>query len=65
MDPHKLAVWTKNELIPAKAKKYAHKVVDKEIPEGLKKYLEYELLPQIQVKVGKGISISTACHWLH
>ena len=45
MDPHKLAMWTKNELIPAKAEKYAHQVINKEMPEGLKKYLEYELLP--------------------
>ncbi len=38
--------------------------VDKEMPHGLKKYLELELFPQIQMKVGKGISISTACQWL-
>ena len=45
MDPHKLATWTKNELIPAEAEKYAHQVIDKEMPEGLKKYLELELFP--------------------
>jgi hypothetical protein len=31
----------------------------------LKKYIEVELFPHIQLKVGKGISISTAWCWLH
>ena len=55
----------KNEMIPAEAKKHTHHIVDKEMPEGLQKYLELELFPQVHLKVGKGISISTACWWLH
>ncbi|KIM89852.1 hypothetical protein PILCRDRAFT_60428 [Piloderma croceum F 1598] len=35
------------------------------MPQGLKKYLEVELFPQIHLKVGKGISLTTACCWLH
>ncbi|KIJ52514.1 hypothetical protein M422DRAFT_156637 [Sphaerobolus stellatus SS14] len=35
------------------------------MPNGLKKYLKLELLPQIQMKVSKGISLRTACCWLH
>ena len=27
--------------------------------------MEVELFPQIQLSVGKGVSISTACCWLH
>ena len=45
MNPQKLAAFTKNEMIPAEAEKYAHHIVDKEMPEGLKKYLELELFP--------------------
>jgi hypothetical protein len=39
-------------------------IVDKEMPLGLKKYMELELFPRIHMKVGKGISISTARRWL-
>ena len=65
MNPQKLAAFMKNEMIPAEAEKYAHHIVDKEMPEGLKKYLELELFPQVHLKVSKGISISTARRWLH
>ena len=60
MNPQKLAAFTKNEMISAEAEKYSYHIVDKEMPEGLKKYLELELFPQVHLKVGKGISISTA-----
>ena len=65
MNPAKLAAFTQNELIPAEAEKYAHQIVDKEMPAGLKKYLEVELFPRIHLKVGKGICLSTARRWLH
>ena len=65
MNPQKLAEFTKAELLPAETKKYLHRVVEKEMPRGLKKYMELELFPQIQLSVGRGISISTAHHWLH
>jgi len=35
------------------------------MPEGLKKYMELELLPCIQMKAKKGISLSTTHQWLH
>lgn len=65
MDPQKLSAFTKNKLLPDEAKKYLHHVVDKEMPAGLKKYLEVELFPRIQMKVSKGISLRTARRWLH
>jgi hypothetical protein len=65
MNPARLAVFTRDELIPAEAEKYAHQIVDKEMPAGLKKYLEVELFPRIHLKVGKGICLSTARRWLH
>ena len=65
INPSKLAAFTWNELIPDKAKKYAHQIIDEEMSQGLKKYLEVELFPQIHMKVGKGISLTTTCCWLH
>ena len=61
----KLAAFTWNELIPAEAERYAHQIIDKEMPAGLKRYLEVELFPHIHLKVGKGICLSTARRWLH
>ena len=60
----KLAAFTRDELIPVEAKKYACQIVDKEMLAGLKKYLEVELFPKIHLKVGKGICLSTAHQWL-
>ena len=34
------------------------------MPQGLKKYMELKLFPRIHMKVGKGISLSTARRWL-
>ena len=65
MNLAKLAAFTRNELIPAEAEKYAHQIIDKEMPAGLKKYLEVELFPRIHLKVGNGICLSTARRWLH
>lgn len=65
MDPQKLAEFTKNTMVPAEAKKYAERIVNEEMPRGLKKYLEVELFPRIHMKPGKGISLSTARSWLH
>jgi hypothetical protein len=35
------------------------------MPRGLKQYMEVELFPRIHLKVGKGVSLSTARRWLH
>ncbi|KAF9455567.1 hypothetical protein BDZ94DRAFT_1277918 [Collybia nuda] len=45
-------------------KKLRH-IVESEMPWGLKKYLEVELFPRIQLKVARGVSVRTARHWLH
>ncbi|KIJ51680.1 hypothetical protein M422DRAFT_78752, partial [Sphaerobolus stellatus SS14] len=65
MNPKKLVEFTKNKLLPDEAKRYLQCIVETEMPSGLKKYLELELFPQIQVKVSKGISLRTARRWLH
>jgi hypothetical protein len=65
MNPAKLAAFTQNELIPAEAEKYAHQIINKEMPAGLKKYLEVKLFLHIHLKVGSGICLSTARRWLH
>ena len=65
LDPEKLATFTKNQLIPAEAEKYTHKIIDNEMPSGLKQYMKLELFPQIHLKAKKGISLATACQWLH
>ena len=65
MNLKKLSDFTKNKLIPNEQKKYLIDIVDQQMPRGLKQYMETELLPHIQMKVSKGISLRTACRWLH
>ena len=60
----KLQDFTNNKLLPAEAAKYCQQLCDKEMPLGLKKYMELELFPRIHMKVGKGISVSMARRWL-
>ncbi|KIJ39956.1 hypothetical protein M422DRAFT_257275 [Sphaerobolus stellatus SS14] len=50
MDPQKLSEFTKQKMIPEEANKYLQKVVDEEMPQGLKQYVELELFPRIQLK---------------
>ena len=64
-DPAKLAKFTKNKLLPNGAAKYLQHITHEEMPKGPKKYMEIELFPHIQLKVGQGISLSIACHWLY
>ena len=65
MNPKKLTQFTKNQLLPAAADQYLKQIVHKEIPTGLKQYMELELFPRIHLHVGRGISLSTAHQWLH
>jgi hypothetical protein len=51
--------------LPAKANKYLKHLIDDEMPKALKKYLKVDIFPHIQMKVSKGISLTTACQWLH
>ncbi|KAF8523101.1 hypothetical protein BU17DRAFT_75038 [Hysterangium stoloniferum] len=49
INPEKLAEFINAKLLPTEAKKYLHRIVDKEMPRGLKKYVEVELFPRIQL----------------
>lgn len=65
MDPSKLAEFSQNKMVPEAAEKYVRHIVNVEMPQGLKRYLEVELFPRIHLKVGRGITIRTARRWLH
>jgi len=66
VDPMKLAEFVKAKSIPTTAEKYIYQVVDEEMPQGLKKYMEMELFPCVQYrKIGKGITLETAHQFLH
>lgn len=54
-----------NKLVPLAADEYLHHVICEEMPHGLKQHMEVELFLRIHLKVGCGISLATACHWLH
>ena len=65
MNPAKLAAFTEKTLLPAEAEKYVQDLVENEMPEGLRQYMEVVLFPCIQLKTTKGISIKTARHVMH
>ena len=65
IDPAKLADFTAQKMVPAVAKAYGTNLMTSTIPKGLKRYLELELLPRIQMKATRGVSLRTACRWLH
>ncbi|KII87813.1 hypothetical protein PLICRDRAFT_176579 [Plicaturopsis crispa FD-325 SS-3] len=65
MDPAKLSDFSKDKMVPDVADKYLRNIVNVEIPNGLKKYLDTELLPRAHLKAAKGISLRTARRWLH
>ena len=52
-------------MVPTAANKYLEKIVDDEMPRGLKQYMEMELFPQIHLKVSRGVSLQTARQFLH
>ena len=60
INPDKLAAFTKDQLIPTEAEQYAQRVTSDKMPNGLKQYMEHELLPQLHLKVSRGISLVTA-----
>jgi hypothetical protein len=45
MNPGKLTQFSKNELIPSAADEYLRQIIHDEMPQGLKKYMEYKLFP--------------------
>ncbi|KAJ7588406.1 hypothetical protein C8J56DRAFT_786124, partial [Mycena floridula] len=60
MDPAKLLEFTRKEMVLKQAKAYLQHIVNEEMLKGLKRYMELDLFPRIQLKVGKGISLHTA-----
>jgi hypothetical protein len=64
INPAKLKEFSQGKLIPSAADKYLQQITHDEMPQGLKKYMEIALFPRIQLKVKKGISLSTARRWL-
>jgi hypothetical protein len=65
IDPKKLAKFSQAKLILKVAEQYLQHITHNEMPHGLKRYMEYELFPQIHLQVGHGISLATARWWLH
>ncbi|KAG1722436.1 uncharacterized protein EDB91DRAFT_1256057 [Suillus paluster] len=57
---HKKTFSLKQEMIPKAAEQYLQHITTVKMPQGLKKYLEIELFPQIQQKPSGGVSLSTA-----
>jgi hypothetical protein len=64
MNPAKLKEFSQGKLVPSVTDKYLHQIVHDEMPQGLKKYTELEIFPCIQLRVKKGVSLSTARRWL-
>jgi hypothetical protein len=64
VNPEKLQKFTNQTMLPAEAAKYCQEICDKEVPQGLKQYMELKLFPHIHIKVGMGILVSTARQWL-
>ncbi|KAJ6482791.1 hypothetical protein C8R45DRAFT_1150430 [Mycena sanguinolenta] len=51
IDPAKLVEYSKSQMATEEMKKYVQDAVNKEMPRGLKRYLELELFPRIGYKV--------------
>lgn len=64
MNPAKLAQFARNQLVDTAADQYLRQIIQEEMPRGLKRYMEVKLFPRIHLKVGRGISLSTARRWL-
>jgi hypothetical protein len=64
INPSKVVEFSQQKMIPAAADKYLRKLIDDEMPRGLKQYIEVELFPQVNQKVGKGVSLKAAQKFL-
>lgn len=65
IDPVKLTNFSSKKMVPKAVETYGANLMKKEVPMGLKRYLELELFPWIHMKVTRGVSLSTARRWLH
>lgn len=57
-NPKKFADFTEQKLFPAEAEKYAKHIINKEMPCHLKKYLEVDLFPWIQMKAFQSVQLT-------
>ena len=64
MNPAKVVGFSQQKMIPAATEKYLQKLVDDEMPCGLKQYIEVELFLRIKQKVGKGVSLKATQDFL-
>ena len=64
IDPAKLTDFTAQKMVPAVAKAYGTNLMEKEIPTGLKRYLELKIFPHMHMKATQGVSLCTARRWL-
>jgi len=64
MDPTKLSEYSRGVMAPLAASKYQHQILNKEMPNGLARYVSKELLPDMGLKIKDGISRRTAVRWL-
>ena len=60
MNPEKLIKFSKEKMVPAAAKQFLEHITNIKMPQGLKKYMELELFPCLQLKSAKGVSVTTA-----
>ena len=65
LDLGKVSEFSKGTLVSTASSKYLKHLVNVQMPNGLKHYMDVVLFPCIQLKPGKGISLCTACCWLH
>ena len=60
MDAPRLTNISKNRLVPMEAEKYLHGIIQNEMLQSLKHYMELDLFLCIHLNVGKGISLAMA-----
>jgi hypothetical protein len=64
MTPVLLAQYSAGTMAPETAKKYAQEIANREMPNGLSKYVTEEIFPRFGTKVQGGIKPCTARRWM-
>src|SRR4051812_5614470 len=57
INPLKLVAFSQQKMIPDAARKYPQHIIEEEMPQSLKQYMETKLFPGICLKVKKGSSL--------
>ncbi|KAF9780595.1 hypothetical protein BJ322DRAFT_1101413 [Thelephora terrestris] len=65
VDPAKLADFSATKMVPKVAEVYGTNLMNKEIPLGLKKYLELQLFSRIHMKATWGANDGKKMSWVH